>query len=313
MLVNHGGRRDEAARRLGCDPGELLDLSTGVPPEPDPAGAARDLAELADGVSRYPDPEGEPARSELAAHLGVRSDELLLAAGAQALIEILFPAQGVKSVALREPHYGEVRRCAERSGVRVHACSGDEAWPDAGLRWVTDPDGFTGERVAPGSAARGVLDESYRPLAERRAGVRPGWIRIGSLTKCLSMPGLRIGYAIAAPEQLEALRHWLPPWPTSTLALELMRRRLPGWEHREALAEQGRQRLAALLGRAGWQVRQGSASFVLARPPAGASPDFDRARILVRSFPEWPALRGWLRVGIPPVEDWARLEAFLCP
>lgn len=312
MLVNHGGRRDQAARRLGCRPEDLLDLSTGVVPEPDPARRAHDLSELAETLSAYPDPDGEPARTALAASLGVPAEQVLVAAGAQAFVEVLFPALAPRSVALREPHYAEVRRCAERSGVEVRACSAGEPWPDAELRWVTDPDSFTGERVSQDAAVRGVLDESYRSLAERRATRLPGWVRIGSLTKCFSVPGLRLGYAIAEPPVLDALRRWLPPWPASSLALHLLPRWLPEWEERDRRAGLGRDRLAETLRRAGWQVRPGSASFVLARPPSEL-PDFERARILVRSFPEWPALEGWVRMGIPPDKQWDRLEEALCP
>jgi hypothetical protein len=42
-------------------------------------------------------------------------------------------------------------------------------------------------------------------------------------------------------------------------------------------------------------------------------PDFARHRILVRRFPEWPRLSGWIRFGLPGSEtDWRRLEAALC-
>ncbi|MDP6540842.1 MAG: aminotransferase class I/II-fold pyridoxal phosphate-dependent enzyme [Planctomycetota bacterium] len=291
---------------------DVLDLSTGVAPEPQPSWLAAQLAELAPEIGHYPDPDGEPARSALAEALGVPLESLLVAGGAQAFVEVLFQALDWKSLALREPGYGEVRRCAERVGIELRSCTGGNPWPQADARWVTDPDGFTGERIADRGESRGVLDESYAPFDERCGGVRPGWIRVGSLTKCFSIPGLRLGYAIAPVADIERIRRWLPPWPTSALALHLLPRLLPEWSQRDARMAAQRSRLRELLHSHGWETRPGEASFVLARPTRGL-PDFAAHRILVRSFEEWPELGDWVRIGIPPEAGWPRLEAALCP
>jgi len=47
--------------------------------------------------------------------------------------------------------------------------------------------------------------------------------------------------------------------------------------------------------------------------PAKRLPDFAAKKILVRAFPEWPQLQGWVRFGLPYHEiDWQRLEEALC-
>jgi histidinol-phosphate/aromatic aminotransferase/cobyric acid decarboxylase-like protein len=40
-----------------------------------------------------------------------------------------------------------------------------------------------------------------------------------SLTKFYSLPGLRLGYAIAHPERLQTWQQWRDPWPVNTLAI----------------------------------------------------------------------------------------------
>ncbi|MGB3513640.1 MAG: threonine-phosphate decarboxylase CobD [Microcoleaceae cyanobacterium] len=40
-----------------------------------------------------------------------------------------------------------------------------------------------------------------------------------SLTKFYSLPGLRLGYAIAHPERLQKWQQWRDPWPVNTLAI----------------------------------------------------------------------------------------------
>ncbi|MBW2241943.1 MAG: hypothetical protein JRH01_08135 [Deltaproteobacteria bacterium] len=311
MPVTHGGNRRTAARAWGCEPADILDLSTGVPPEPELERLAGRLAKLAPTVSSYPDPAGEPARSCLAKTLRVAPECLVVASGAQALVEVIFQAFGWKSLALREPGYAEVRRCAERSGVHVRGCAMTGDWPEADARWVIDPHGFTGQRTSNRGEAPGVLDESYAPFDQRTGGVLPGWIRIGSLTKCFSIPGLRLGYAVASLAEIETLCEWLPPWPASSLALHLLPELLPDWTLRDEQSARGRKQLEELLARQGWEIWPGEASFVLARP-RGKLPDFASHRILVRTFEEWPELRGWMRFGIPPRHDWTRLEAALC-
>lgn len=310
----HGGRIDAAARAWKCSPEDVLDLSTGVYPEPDAAALAEMLRELARAVGNYPDPDGEPARSALAETLAVPRESLIVAAGAQAFIETVFNANDWSSVALREPCYGEVRRCAERSGVEVRTASGGPGWPQAAVTWVTSPDSIRGAEHELPDVVTGVLDESYADLLTRqRTPLLPGWIRIGSLTKSFSLPGLRLGYAIASPPLVERLRHHLPPWPASTLVLRLLPRLLPTWSARDRAAASGRDRLRTHLESCGWQTAASRASFVLARP-VRAAPDFDRRRILVRTFPEWPSLAGWVRIGIPPDEDgWCRLAHAVRP
>jgi len=313
-MLPHGGGVEAAARAWGCEAGEVLDLSTGLHPAGPPAWLGGWLREHASFAGRYPDADGEPARSALAAELGVRRDEVLIAAGAQAVIEVIFQAMGWRSFAIETPCYAEPLRCARRAGCRVHACARGRALQEAEAVWVTsphNPDG--GERVFP-EGRPGVLDESYMPFAERCCmGLIPGVVRLGSLTKLFAIPGLRLGYVIAEPAIIERLRAWLPPWPASTLALHLLPRLLDEADARDAALVAARRRLAALLADAGWEMRPSRASFVLARP-SGPMPDFAAHGILVRHFPEWPQLASWVRLGLPGGEDgWRRLEAALCP
>lgn len=313
MAIAHGGRVEAAASTWGCELSDVLDLSTGVYPEPASAELARSLTELAPVINRYPDPDGEPARSALAEVLGVATDSLLLGAGAQAFVEIVFDSHAWRSLAVEEPCYGEVRRCAERSGVEVRSTRPGVPQPRADAAWVTSPHSFTGLTCALPEVPVGVLDESYADLETRsRTRLSPQWVRIGSLTKCFSMPGLRLGYAIASPEVTERLRALLPPWPTSTLALYLLPRLLPSWVVRDRAAAAGRERLRALLLRAGWSCLESQASFVLAKKPH-VVPDFAKHRVLVREFPEWPSLGEWVRFGVPAdARGWHRLEEVLC-
>lgn len=47
----------------------------------------------------------------------------------------------------------------------------------------------------------------------------PNLIILRSLTKFYSLPGLRLGYAIAAPDRLKQWQAWRDPWPVNILAV----------------------------------------------------------------------------------------------
>lgn len=47
----------------------------------------------------------------------------------------------------------------------------------------------------------------------------PNLIVLRSLTKFYSLPGLRLGYAIAHPDTLKRWQYWRDPWPVNTLAV----------------------------------------------------------------------------------------------
>lgn len=47
----------------------------------------------------------------------------------------------------------------------------------------------------------------------------PNLVVLRSLTKFYSLPGLRLGYAIAHPSRLEKWQQWRDPWPVNSLAI----------------------------------------------------------------------------------------------
>jgi len=315
----HGGGVEEAARAWQCKTSDILDLSTGLHPAGPPVWLGAWLNEHAGLIGQYPDRNGEPARSSLAKELCVKPKNILITAGAQAAIEVVFQAMCWRSMSIHTPCYNEPIRCARRAGCIVLPFE-IGAPPAADVFWMTSPSNPTGEREWPlndashPSSGRICLDESYMPFSQRRnLGLMSDVIRIGSLTKIFSIPGLRLGYVIADKETIEQLNHWLPPWPASTLALHVLPKLLLEADLRDGEIMAARARLQALLEMTGWRVRPSAASFLMAQREQGSLPNFASRRILVRQFHEWPQLTGWIRFGLPGYKDgWQRLEEALC-
>jgi len=309
----HGGGVESAASNWQCHVADILDLSTGLHPAGPPKWLKAWMAEHVSLAGHYPEIHGEPARSRLAEEFGVSPEQVLITAGAQAVIEVIFHAMKWQSMAICVPCYSEPIRCAKRSGCRVHTIEAGDRFPAVDAWWWTSPNNPFGNAEAFPEGLSGVLDESYMSFTERRtAKVIPDVIRLGSLTKTFCIPGLRLGYVIADVATIQTLKAWLPPWPASTLALHLLPELLPEADKRDAQIAVTRQRLTRLLTKQGWDCYPSQASFVLARP-AATVPDFSVQKILVREFPEWPQLKGWIRFGLPGDEaEWQRLEETLC-
>ncbi|MDQ6974617.1 MAG: aminotransferase class I/II-fold pyridoxal phosphate-dependent enzyme [Mariprofundaceae bacterium] len=310
----HGGAIEAAAQTWHCHSSDILDVSTGLHPIGQPKWLGAWMQEHADLAARYPDKKGEPARSLLANDLGVLPEQVWMIAGAQAAIEIIFQAMPWQSLAIQVPCYNEPIRCAQRAGCDVLAFERGQAIPQADALWWTSPSNPFGETTSMPDYQQAVLDESYMAFSERRSlGVLSDTIRVGSLTKNFCIPGLRLGYVVAEESIIEMLSQWLPPWASSTFVLHLLEKLLPEADVRDQQVQASRLRLEKLFAKHHWQYHPSQASFILAKPRHGM-PDFAQQRILVRAFPEWPQLKGWLRFGFPnQEEDWQRLEAALCP
>src|SRR5918997_1659121 len=164
----------------------------------------------------------------------------------------------------------------------------------------------------------GVVDEAF---ADAEPGEReslaadrdtPGLLVFRSLTKTWALPGLRVGYALGAPDLLARLAVPRPPWPVGTLVLEAVRAcsspaavaeaaaaARQTVRHREWMA----QRLAAL---PGVMVHQPAAApFLLLRVPRGERirAALADAGIAVRRADTFPGLTSdHLRVAVRPPE-----------
>jgi len=314
-MVNlpHGGNIEEVAKQWGCNPADILDLSTGLHPAGPPAWLGEWLKENSHLVGHYPDRLGEPARSALATFMEIPPENILILAGAQAAIEVLPQALQWQHMAIKQPCYAEPIRAAKRAGCQVIAVDMQATtYPDADCVWITSPHNPFGHKETFPQHRHGVLDESYMPFTERQAlGILPDVIRLGSLTKTFCIPGLRLGYIIAEQHFIQSLQSWLPPWPTSTLAAHLLPKLLPQAAQRDVLIVTLRQQMLDTLAQHNWEVRQGCTSFALARPK-DRLPDFISSRILVRHFPEWDSLAGWVRLGYPTsAKDWQRFTTAL--
>jgi len=135
-----------------------------------------------------------------------------------------------------------------------------------------------------------------------------------SFGKFYGLPGLRLSFALAAPEIATRIGTALGPWPVSSAALTIGAAALADAEWRErtrAKLAEAALKLDACLVRAGLEVIGGTSLFRLVRSKDAGRvfQALGEAGIMVRRFAEHPA---WLRFGFPGGEaEWQRLERAL--
>jgi histidinol-phosphate/aromatic aminotransferase/cobyric acid decarboxylase-like protein len=233
----HGGDGLVVARALGLDPRSILDLSQSLNPlAPDPVPV---VARHLEAVRDYPDPS--PAWAALASVMAVDAERLLLTNGGAEAIALVASELGGRVV---EPDFA------------LHPRGGEPLWR-------SNPHSPSGLLAAHGEKAD-VWDEAFFPLATGR-WTRGDGVVVGSLTKLLACPGLRLGSVLADPDLVARCRARQAAWSVGGAAAaalpELLEAvDLPGWC--AGIAEL-RDALVALLRAHGLATRPSDANWVL--------------------------------------------------
>jgi cobalamin biosynthetic protein CobC len=326
-VVDHGGSLVRARSLFPHAPEPWVDLSTGINPHSYP------LFDLpATALTRLP----EPARaSELAAvaaqTYGAPSPlHVALAPGTQILLPRVFSLVKPGRAAILGPTYAEHFRAATLAGHSAVELRDFSALADADLAVVVNPNNPDG-RVIPRAdllalaetlRRRGgllVVDEAFMDVGPREQSLcgdvgLGGIVVLRSFGKFFGLAGVRLGFAVAAPDIAERLDAEFGPWSVSGPALEYGIRALADrqWQQtmRQRLAADA-ERLDALLAARAIAVDGGTSLFrhFTTGDAASLFEALGTAGILVRNFSSRPHA---LRFGLPGGEGaWRRLEQAL--
>ena len=286
---DHGGKGARLAEELGIDPASVLDLSASLcPVAPDPSAT---LQRHLGAVGRYPDPER--ATAALAETMGVEPEHLLLTNGGAEAIALTAAALGGT---VEEPEFSLYPRAG-------------------GPLWRSNPNNPLGTLASAGAKA-GVWDEAFWPLATgswTRGDHLHGSVVVGSLTKLLACPGLRLGYVLCADDALMGkIRRSQPEWSVNGLAADaladLMRPvDLPAWSSQTAAL---RAQFAELLRSYELDVHAGHGPWVLVGRSGSLRAKLLTEGIVVRDCTSF-GLGGTVRIAVPRPDQFGRLERAL--
>ena len=242
----HGGVSDEELSGLGLARAELLDLSVNVNPWGPHPEVLRAVQRAA--IDRYPNARALRACLALAQHTGEELARIVVGHGSTELLwsavsllrgtgrplvvvgptfcepQLAAHAWDVPCVEFRtrrEEHFA-LDLAALSDALRAHDAAGvylcqpnnpdGGALPAASLRELAEAHR---ERLF-------VLDQAFLALSTRHADAAQRYpdnvLVVRSLTKEHALPGLRVGYALGAPDLLARLNERRPSWMVSGLA-----------------------------------------------------------------------------------------------
>ena len=245
----HGGNLNWAATIAGCPVSALTDFSASINPLGTPDSAIAAIIKNVSQLTAYPDPNYPQLRSHLARHHQLDPEFILPGNGSAELL-----TWAGRELAQQEftylitPAFSDYQRALNAFGgtiISCPLCKGERPFaptvipipqsphPQSGLL-LNNPHNPTGklwtiEEILPyfEQFELVVIDEAFMDFLtpDREESLipmvaeYPNLVILRSLTKFYSLPGLRIGYAIAHPERLQRWQKWRDPWSVNTLAV----------------------------------------------------------------------------------------------
>lgn len=245
MIGGHGGNIYELARRLGCDPAEILDLSSNVNPLGPPEGLCDRLVQQIESVSALPEVDNRGIIRCYADRLGISADRMIAGNGTTQFIYSIPSVLRVKKALIAGPTYSDYAdacRLQEVAYEFVLSTEPDGFRPDldrladaaggADALFICNPNNPTGALI-PGDElkrlclrhpqVRFIVDESYLPFVAEgeshslaRSGV-DNLLVLLSISKIYRIPGLRVGFLVASPATIAAFARGMWPWNVNRL------------------------------------------------------------------------------------------------
>ena len=226
--MKHGGNVWQ-----GSNPDYWLDFSANLRPEGMPDWVKTVMKTALKNVRYYPDPAMADARHGLSAYTGINENMVLPTAGGIAALDLVLNLNK-GTVITDKLTFGEY---ISRAGAheREWVYSANAVTRPGDTRVICNPNNPTGtvlsrEKIlnvhkdAVRNNGEVIVDEAfidYCPTHSVRTDVTDGLTVIGSLTKILCVPGIRLGYVCATPKNIDRMQELAPPWQLNTLACEI--------------------------------------------------------------------------------------------
>jgi len=337
--LEHGGNIWEAAQKLNTSPENILDFSASLNPLGPPPWLNQVLLQTLSSSLAYPDPNYTLLREQAAKYYGVKPENIFPLNGSSELFPFLGPLIDLKDALILQPSYLEYKLWATRHKLNLKEIflspANNFTYPWAEIEkvlaqkphlvFLAHPNNPTGsllsqvklkELVHKFPKSFFIVDMAFWDFLESKHKylpfIAPNLLFLYSLTKILSTPGIRIGFALSSTEFISALQQNLPTWSVSTLAQELALAyfKHPLWiEKTRKTLEELKTTFLSQLQEFSWQIHSTPANFLLLSTPRAQEfrQYLFQNRVLVRKGDNFPGLGpDFLRIAIRPLKEQQR-------
>lgn len=246
MINGHGGDIYALARNLGCDPDDIIDMSSNM----NPLGPVPALIEHLRGnlttLDSLPDVDGKGLVEAFAHVHSLSKERVLVGNGTTQFIFSAPLALGMKKAVILGPTYADYADACRTYNIELEHIGAEalnEFKPDLGkvsksfgntdTVFICNPNNPTGNLIGRHELinlcqshplVRFIIDESYLPFTDQYEKTTlldcglDNVILLHSFSKIFCIPGLRLGFMIASPNNAACFRRVYQPWSVNSLA-----------------------------------------------------------------------------------------------
>lgn len=290
----HGGDLWTAEETFGRPKELFLDFSSNMNPLGPPSIVKQILSEAWQDIVKYPDPAVRELRAKLARKYNIPMESILVGNGAAELIDLTARVLKPGVTGLARPSFSEYEEAIHKSGGKTHNIplksahhfelqleDVEAAYRHVELFFLGHPNNPTG-RLIPRqvlnflveSKRSVVLDEAFMDFVPdeqehsllQAASTHRQLYVIRSMTKFYSIPGIRLGFMVAHPDAIRAIRKQQVQWSVNYLAQRIGAAVLEDSAYEETSRlwlQEEKLWLASQLEKLGLEVVEGEVNYIL--------------------------------------------------
>jgi len=246
---NHGGQPETIKKLLHMkEDKSLIDFSANLNPMGPPTWLSDALHQQYETITRYPDPTYSKASAAIAEHEGIDQDMVLVTnGGAEAIFLVAKYFEKGKAL-IAHPTFLEYERACthyhidvedlivdDESGYTLPVQLIQDRFAEKDVLFLCRPNNPTGTvipeedlqlllEIGKKKDTYVVVDEAFVDFLPTTIASLTSWLSaypnliiLRSLTKMYTVPGLRIGYIMAHPTVIHALKNEQIPWSINSL------------------------------------------------------------------------------------------------
>ena len=252
FLPAHGGQLRQIAAHYQIPADLLTDFSANINPAGPPPSVLTAMRRALDRPATliaYPDLELIELKQTIADSIGGRLENIAVANGLMPLLEAALRSRKIERCLLPVPSFTAYRRTLENADVTIvpHRLSPDRGFEYEGeaileaimnhscdailLANPQNPSGILSEaqrmkrliEMAARCNVTVLLDEAFIDYCPNESLTQ--WpvdhmslIVFRSVTKFFAIPGLRVAYVVGSSSRIDAMNHFIAPWPVTAIA-----------------------------------------------------------------------------------------------